>query len=107
MHLPYPAGKMSIGKEGSVPEVTRTEKILDLAARLGGLGFSAVYTQTHGSERASALRVAELAYRFLKGEPAEEINRSADEANEHREKDEREKNLVWVQLRRKKAEHNG
>lgn len=70
------------------------DKILDVVRRLGALGFAAVYTQVHGSERASALRVADLAYRFLKGEDVGAINASADAANELREK--QEPNLVWV-----------
>lgn len=57
----------------------------ELIKRLGSLLFSAVYLHKHGSERASALRVAHLAYRFLNGDDVDIINREADAANAARE----------------------
>lgn len=77
---------------------TGTDKILELVCRLGGLGFSAVYTHTHGSERASALRVAELGYRFLKGESADSLNSAADAANATREKEENAGTHMWLPI---------
>lgn len=76
---------MSTGKEEYVARTTAVDKILEVVRRLGALGFAAVYTHTHGSPRDSSLRVAELAYRFLKGESAASINLDADAQNHVRE----------------------
>lgn len=65
--------------------------------RLGALAFSAVYVHKHGSERAAALRVAHLAYRFLDGDDVDTINREADEVNAVREAETKRKlSLVAV-----------
>lgn len=56
----------------------------EIVKRSVALGFAGVYTHVHQGERASALRVAYLAYRFLNGEDVSVINAEADHDNEVR-----------------------
>lgn len=88
------------------------EKLLEVVRRSVALMFAAVYVQTHHSHRDSALRVAGLAYRFMKGEAVEVINESADVANALREHSEQRNHLptrqtVWPDFRKKKEQNHG
>lgn len=71
-----------------------TPSTLDTAKRAVALLFAAIYIRTHGSTRASGLRVAHLAYRFLNGEDVDLINKEADASNAAREAHEAHKNYV-------------
>lgn len=86
-------------------EIALADKILEVVKRLGALGFAAVYTQVHGSERASSLRVAHLALRFLNGDDVDSINADADAANETREKAAHHALQLKLLKKRKKANH--
>lgn len=74
---------MSIGIPASLRKFYR--EVTDLIRRIEALRFAGYYAGIHHTDRAGALRVAHLAYRFLRGEDVDTVNMDADLANTLRE----------------------